>query len=228
MGSIRDRQSAEYRKIRDELLEAESKLIDERERVAALRRKLPKGTRLDKDYVFKEGPADFTKNSESDYFETRLSQLFGEGKSELIVQHMMFAPGWEKGCPMCSMWVDGFDGLTPHLEDKASFVIVARAPLSKLREWARKRGWRNVRLLSSSDNTFNEDFGVEITPDRQLPALSIFTRDPGGDIYHFYTSEGSLKEAHHRAMDLLSPVWNLWDLLPSGRGNWMPKHFYHE
>ncbi len=44
----------------------------------------------------------------------------------------------------------------------------------------------------------------------------------------FYTTEGSLVERHHRAMDLFTPVWNLFDLLPSGRGDWFPKHFYAE
>jgi len=29
-------------------------------------------------------------------------------------------------------------------------------------------------------------------------------------------------------MDLFTPVWNLFDLLPSGREDWFPKHFYAE
>ena len=32
---------------------------------------------------------------------------------------------------------------------------------------------------------------------------------------------------HHRAMDLFVPVGNLFDLMPDGRGDWSPKHFYH-
>ena len=224
MSGIRDRQSAEYRKVRDELLAAEVALKDQRERVAELRRRLPR-TRVPTDHVFREGPADLSRNDESGFFDIRLSQLFGD-KPELIIQHMMYPPSWEKGCPMCSMWADGLDGIAHHVSDKAAFALVARAPLRRLREWGRRRGWRRLRLLSSHDNTFNQDFGTETDPDHQLPGLSVFTRDPDGAVYHFYTTEGSLEEKHHRAMDLFTPVWNLYDLLPGGRGNWMPRHFY--
>jgi predicted dithiol-disulfide oxidoreductase (DUF899 family) len=225
MGTIRDRQSGEYRRIREELLAAEIALKDQRERVAELRRRLPGGPRVETDYVFREGPADLTRNADSDMFETRLSQLF-DGKSELIVQHMMFAPEWEQGCPMCSMWADGLDGIAHHVGDKVAFALIARAPIRRLREWGRQRGWRRLRLLSSHDNTFNRDCGTELTPERQLPGLSVFTRDEDGGISHFYTTEAALEERHHRAMDLFTSVWNLYDLLPGGRGSWMPKQFY--
>ncbi|MEE9608456.1 MAG: DUF899 family protein [Myxococcota bacterium] len=228
MPSIRSRQSPEYRKLRDELLEAEGALAEQRECVADLRRRLPGGTKLEVDYVFAEGPPDLARNSASDFSETRLSDLFAAGKNELILQHMMFAPGAEKGCPMCSLWADGFDGMAHHLIDRVNFAVVTRAPIAKLRDWGRARGWRRLRLLSSHATSFNDDFGVELAEDRQLPALSVFTREENGDILHFYTTEGSLAERHHRAMDLYCPVWNLLDLLPGGRGDWMPRHFYHE
>ncbi len=226
MSSIRDDQSDEYRSLREDLLQAEEVLINQREWVAELRRKLCPGTKVDKDYSFLEGPADLAKNGEADFFATRLSELFEGDKNDLIVQHMMFGPDLDKGCPMCSMWADGFDGIAHHLVDKVNCVVVARAPIAKLRNWGRARGWRRLRLLSSQDSTFNEDFGVELASDRQLPAISVFTRE-NSEIRHFYTTEGSLVERHHRAMDLFTPVWNLFDLLPSGRGDWMPKHFYH-
>jgi predicted dithiol-disulfide oxidoreductase (DUF899 family) len=225
MSPIRKRQSAAYRKARDELLEAERELMEQRERVAELRRGLPGGTPLERDYTFLEGPLDLNRNSETDYFETNLSDLLADGKNELILQHMMFAPDAERGCPMCSMWADGFDGIAHHMGDRVVFAVVGRAPIGKLRAWGRARGWSRLRLLSSSETSFNADFGVEISPERQLPGVSVFTRE-GEAIQHRYTSEGSLVERHHRAMDLLTPVWNLLDLLPSGRGDWMPKHFY--
>ena len=226
MSPIRDRQSAAYRKARDELLEAERELMEQRERVAELRRGLPGGTLLDRDYTFLEGPLDLNRNSETDYFETNLTDLLADGRNELILQHMMFAPDAERGCPMCSMWADGLDAVAHHLSDKVNLVLVARTKLENLRAWGQQRGWRRLRLLSSADNDFNPDLGVEISPDRQLPAFSVFTRDANGDVYHRYTTEGSLEERHHRAMDLYSPVWNVFDLLPGGRGDWFPKHFY--
>lgn len=226
MSRLHERQDATYRKARDELLEAEVALKDQRERVATLRRRLPRGTPLETDYVFREGPRDLERTDPSEHFETRLSELFGEGRSELLIEHMMFAPEDEKGCPMCSMWVDGLDGVAHHLEDRVALAVVARAPLAKLRDWGRRRGWRRVRLLSSEGSDFNRDLGVEISPERQLPGYSVFTRDADGTVRHFYTTEGSLVERHHRAMDLFTPVWSLLDLLPSGRGDWMPRHFY--
>jgi predicted dithiol-disulfide oxidoreductase (DUF899 family) len=49
-------ESSDYRKLRDELLEAEIALMHQRERVAALRRNLPLDTGIH-DYEFHEGPA---------------------------------------------------------------------------------------------------------------------------------------------------------------------------
>ena len=54
----------------------------------------------------------------------------------------------------------------------------------------------------------------------------MFRRAPDGTIRHVYTSEGSLVYEHHRAMDLFTPVFNLFDLLPDGREDWMPRLSY--
>jgi predicted dithiol-disulfide oxidoreductase (DUF899 family) len=224
--AIRDLQSPEYRKLRDELVSAEEALKDQRERVAELRRSL--GTTPIDDYVFREAPADRSRNDEGDFFDTRLSDLFSAPGRCLVIQHMMFSPESENGCPMCSMWVDGFEGVAEHLAQRVDFAVVARAPLAKLRDWGRRRGWKRLRLLSSFDNGFNADMGTELAADRQLPGLSVFTRNPAGELLHNYTSEASLAERHHRAMDLLNPVWNVLDLTPEGRGDWMPRHFYDE
>ncbi len=226
MAWIHDQQSAEYRKHRDELLEAELALKDQCEAVAEMRRRLPRGAKIERDYVFREGPADLTRNNESDFFDTRFTELFADGKNQLIVDHMMFAPESERGCPMCSMWADSYDSAHPHISDKVNFVLVARAPIAKLRDWGRQRGWRNIRLLSSHDNDFNPDMGVELAIDRQLPGNSVFVRDESGDIYHSLSTEGSLVERHHRMMDLFTPTWMMFDLLPTGREDWFPKHFY--
>jgi len=219
-------ESAEYRRLRNELLAAEIALKDERERVAQLRRQLPMGAPVKQDYVFREGPRELRDNDPSHFFDTRFSSLFHEGKDSLIVDHLMYAPKNDRACPMCSMWADGYDAVAHHVGDKVNFVLVARAPLEKLRTWGHRRGWSKIRLLSSYASSFNRDFNVETGDDDQHPAVSVFKRLPNGDIHHFYTTEGSLGGGHHRGIDLFSPVWNLLDLLPEGRENWMPKHFY--
>ena len=192
--------------------------------MAELRRRLPRVTPLETDYVLREGPRDLRRDDPAEHFETRLSELFAEGRDELLVEHVMFAPEAEKGCPMCSLWVDGLDGVAHHLEDRVALAVVARAPLERLRAWGRRRGWRRVRLHSSEASDFNRDLGVELTPERQLPGFSVFTRGEDGTIGHFYTTEASLVERHHRGMDLFTPAWSLLDVTPSGRGGWMPRH----
>lgn len=212
-----------YRKRRDDLLEAEQALKEQRERVAQQRRDLPLGGLVSQDYVFREGPADIADADPRHISEVRLSALFAAGKDRLLIYHLMFEPDEDMGCPMCSMWVDGFNAIVPHLADRINFAVIAKADIGKLRAWGRRRGWGKLRLLSSYENTFNRDFNVE-TEEGQLPAASVFRREEGDKIYHSYTTEGSLEYRHHRALDLLSPVWNLFDLLPEGRGDWMPKH----
>jgi predicted dithiol-disulfide oxidoreductase (DUF899 family) len=218
-------ESAEYRKQRDELLEAEIALKDQVERVAVLRRQLPGGPLVETDYVFREGPSDLRDESPAKFRNVRLSELFAPGKDNLIVDHMMWAPGDELPCRMCNMWADGYSSIAAHVGDKVNFVLVSKVEIGRLRDWGRRRGWDKMRLLSSHDNTFNHDYFVE-DEQGQRPAVSVFRRDPYGKIYFTYTTEMSRAPGHHRGIDPFSAVWHLFDLLPEGRENWMPKHFY--
>jgi predicted dithiol-disulfide oxidoreductase (DUF899 family) len=218
-------ESAEYRRLRDELLAAEIALKDQTERVAVLRRQLPRGPLVETDYVFREGPADLNDNAPAKFRDVRLSELFAAGKDSLIVDHLMWAAGDELPCRMCNMWADGYTSIAPHVSDKVNFVLVAKVELGTLREWGRRRGWGKMRLLSSHDNTFNRDYFVQ-DDKGQRPAVSVFKRAPDGKIYFTYTTEMSRGEGHHRGIDPFSAVWHLFDLLPEGRENWMPKHFY--
>jgi predicted dithiol-disulfide oxidoreductase (DUF899 family) len=219
-------ESAEYRRLRNELLDAEIALKDQRERVAALRRRLGPGTAIPEDYVFREGPADLADDAPGAVRETRLSELFAPGKDDLIVIHYMFGADAEKPCRMCTLWADGYDAVAPHVEDKVNFALVAKADIDRLRAWARGRGWRRLRLLSSHDSPFNRDLQVESETGDQRPGVSVFTRGADGEIRHVYTTEAALGPGHHRGIDLYSPVWKLFDLLPGGREDWMPKLAY--
>jgi predicted dithiol-disulfide oxidoreductase (DUF899 family) len=183
------------------------------EKVAAKRRALGKGVPVE-DYVFQEGPGRSVK----------LSQLFERGKNELIIYHYMFAPKDKKPCPMCTMWCDGYDRIEPYVRKRANFALVTKAPIAKLRSWARGRGWKNIRLLSSYGTTFNRDFGVEDKKENQLPSISVFTKEKDGKVRHFYQKFAVMNARNWRGIDQLSPVWNLFDLLPSGRGEWHPNY----
>src|SRR6266516_3635485 len=98
--------SDSYQAHRQRLLDAEQRLRDQREQVAELRRALPPGPVIDTDYVFREGDPDLNVESADSERDTRLPYLFAPGQDQLIVYHMMFAPDWDQGCRMCSMWID--------------------------------------------------------------------------------------------------------------------------
>jgi predicted dithiol-disulfide oxidoreductase (DUF899 family) len=214
----RPNEPAGYRDARDKLLAAEIELKEHRERVAELRRSLPHGAEIDEEYVFDEGFVDDGREIEK----RRLDELFDGDKASLILYHFMYGPDWDKPCPMCTMWTEGYDAVAPYVSQRAGFAIVAHAPIDKLVELARARGWNNLRLLSSHGTSFNEDMFVTLGED-EYPAASVFSRDPeSGTIHHRYTTEGSIANFHHRALDLLTPVWNLLDLLPEGRGDFFP------
>jgi predicted dithiol-disulfide oxidoreductase (DUF899 family) len=219
-------ETAEYRQRREKLLAAEIALKDQVERVAALRRQLPLGKPMP-DYTFREGPRDLARDDPSAFTDVRLTDLFSDHDT-LIVDHLMFGPGGHQAffdldddepCPMCSLWADGYNAIAPHIEQRAAFVLVARAEIGRLRRWARRRGWDRIRLLSAHQNTFIRDLNMETEDGSQLPGVSIFTRTPDGTIYHRYSIGADLTEGQGRGIDLLSPVWNLLDLTPAGRGD---------
>jgi predicted dithiol-disulfide oxidoreductase (DUF899 family) len=230
-------EDAAYRQAREVLLAEEIALRDQIERVAALRRALPPG-KIVPDYLFREGPADLRRADPAEFRDVRLSALFADGQDTLIVDHLMygagghldfFGQGADLPCPMCSMWADGYNAIAPHVAQRAAFVLVATAALGLLRAWALSRGWDRIRLLSCRDNTFNFDLGIAATTDPDDagdPGISVFTRAADGTIRHRYTIGADLAAGSGRGIDLLSPVWNLLDLTPAGRGDWYPGHHY--
>jgi predicted dithiol-disulfide oxidoreductase (DUF899 family) len=209
----------EYLQQREELRKAEMDMFRSIERVAALRRALPAGAEV-VDYVFQEGPRDLD-GSDGPLSSVRLSELFSAPGRPLIVYHFMYGKQNTAACPMCTMWIDSFNGIAPHLAQRADVAIVAAADPATLRAHARARGWHNLRLLSAGDSTFKYDFRSEDAEGRQDSALSVFTRDVAGTLRHFYTTHPWLDDdMNERGIDLLQPVYNVLDLTPEGRGNW--------
>jgi len=123
---------------------------------------------------------------------------------------------------MCTLWIDGYNGVADHIAQKVDFAIVAAAALPDLRAHARCRGWHNLRLLSSGGgSTFKYDLGSEDSEGNQDSAISVFTRESDGTVRHSYTAHPRMdSEIRERGIDLLTPVYNLLDLTPEGRGNW--------
>ena len=120
------------------------------------------------------------------------------------------------------MWLDGFNAMAPHLKRRVDMVVIGKARPDKLAAWARRRGWDGLRLLSSYANTFNRDFGMEGEDGSQWPGVSVFRKTGDGQVIHRYTGSAILGDGQFRGLDLLNPGWNLFDLTPEGRGDFMP------
>ncbi|MBS1709207.1 MAG: DUF899 domain-containing protein [Armatimonadetes bacterium] len=208
----------EWLAARRELLAAEKAHTKEYDRINAMRRRLPM-VKVDKDYVFHDATGAHT-----------LFQLF-DGKTQLIVQHFMFEPEWEKGCPGCTSFVDALADLSSLESRDVRFVIVSIAPFEKLAAYRDLRGW-NWPWYSSQGCDFNFDFGVTFDPARgskeynykstaespwlskvekptELPGVSAFLR-MGEEVYHTYSTfqRGTENLVHSSA---------LLDITPYGR-----------
>lgn len=221
-------ETTDYREARDELLLAEMALRKHIEDVAAQRRRLPLGGRLSEDYLFHEGAADLNDLTTSK--PVRLSELFSSGKDTLILYSFMFGPEMERACTSCTSILDGLNGSMPHIVQRVNVGIVAKSPLKRIREFANGRGWRNLRLLSGDGNTYTKDYHGEDSDGDSIPALNVFVRRDG-QIYHQYSTELLYApfepDQDGRHVDLIWPVWNMFDYTPEGRGtDWYPKLEY--
>ena len=218
-------ESAAYLASREELRLAEIQSMRLLERIAELRRDLPEGATVE-DYEFTEGPADLDAG-DAPARNVRLSELFtGPGRAVVLYQ-FMYGKKQTSPCPMCTMWIDGYNGVAQHLAQNIDFAIAAAADLPALRAHARSRGWNHLRLLSCGGSTFKYDMASEDAEGNQDSTLSVFTRDSSGTLRHFYTSHPWLADdINQRGIDRLTPVYNMLDLTPQGRDDWYAELSY--
>ena len=200
---------------RKKLLTKEKKFSKLRDELNLQRRKLP-WVKIEKEYVF-DGPTG----------KVTLGDSFG-GKSQLIIYHFMFGPGWKEGCEHCSFWADHFDSVNIHIGQRdTAFVVVSRAPLAEIEPFKKRMGWR-FKWFSSFNTDFNFDFHVSFTPEQvksgvlpynygkykakidEKEGVSAFYRDKNGDVYHTYSS-------YERGIDLMNTTYNFLDLTAKGR-----------
>lgn len=205
----------EWLRARLELLAAEKEFTRQRDALTRRRMAMP-WERVEKNYVF-------------DTLEGRrtLAELF-EGRRQLLLQHFMFAPGWEQGCPSCSFMADHTDGANVHLAQRdLTLAAVSRAPLAEIERFRQRMGWQ-FKWVSSHGSDFNYDFGVSFTPEEvakgevaynygrwpfaheELPGISVFYRNEGGGVFHTYSTYG-------RGVEVMMGAYNLMDLTPKGR-----------
>lgn len=153
-------ESDEYRRARNELLEAEIGLRRRIEAVAAQRRTLPLGGEVETDYVFEEWD-----EAAGAPREVRMSELFAADKDTLFIYSFMYNPGptgpLQSPCPSCASIVDAIDGQARHVTQRINFAISTKAPIERFRAHAQIRGWHHTRLLSSGGSTYNADYLTE-------------------------------------------------------------------
>lgn len=196
-----------------------------RDQLAAARRELP-WEKVEKNYVFEAPEGEVT-----------LADLF-DGKNQLIVQHFMFGPDWNEGCPSCSFWTDNFNGTDVHLAHRdTAFVLVSRAPIAKLEAYRKRMGWI-VRWVSSLGNDFNFDFGVSFKPEEQANKYNLETMKPYGQetpgLSAFRKEAGALYRTYStyaRGLDVLNGTYHLLDMTSKGRDedpdhpmSWVKRH----
>ena len=205
----------EWLAARRQHLSKEKEFTRLRDALSAERRELP-WVKVEKEYLF-----DTPTGQET------LADLF-DGRSQLLVYHFMFGPGWEQGCPSCSFLSDHIDGANLHLPQRdVTLLAVSRAPLAQIEAFKERMGWR-FKWVSSYGNDFNRDFHVSFTPEEmaqgkvyynyamtefdseEAPGLSAFYKDPGGAVLHTYS-------AYARGLDMLLGAYNYLDLAPKGR-----------
>lgn len=84
-----------------------------------------------------------------------------------------------------------------------------------------ERGRRRLRFVSSAGNTYNRDYHGENEDGSQTPMLNVLHR--GADtIRHFWGAEllhaPTEPNQDPRPVGTIEPLWNLFDLIPEGRG----------
>jgi predicted dithiol-disulfide oxidoreductase (DUF899 family) len=213
----------EWLTARKELLAKEKQLTQARDALNAERRRLPM-VKIEKDYVFHGSDGQLS-----------LLELFGE-YPQLMLGHFMFDPDWTDGCASCSAGAEEVSpGLLKHLAVRnTAFTYVSRAPLDKIEDYKRRRGW-TFDWVSSFGSAFNYDFhvtiddsvtpgeynyrsaeehterGFNLTDDQpwEMPGMSVFLRD-GDDVFHAYSTFA-------RGAEMLSGSYYWLDLTPLGR-----------
>jgi predicted dithiol-disulfide oxidoreductase (DUF899 family) len=203
------------------LLKKEKELTRLRDKLCAERRQLP-WVRVEKTYVFDTPEGKRT-----------LADLF-DGRSQLVVNHFMLAPGWGEGCVGCSFGADHIGSLV-HLEHHdVTVVVVSRAPLAEIEAYKKRMGWK-FKWVSSGGSDFNYDYHVSFTPQQlargkvyynyamteagieELPGMSVFAKDEAGTVFHTYSS-------YARGPEELIGTYMILDRTPKGRNETGPHH----
>jgi predicted dithiol-disulfide oxidoreductase (DUF899 family) len=193
---------------------AEKHLMHQIERVAQMRRDLPRGPEVpDYEFIGRDGPV-------------RLSELFQAGSEPyLVMYHLMYWADDDEFCPMCSGWVDGLNAVAPHITQRINFVVASLAPPERLQQWARQRGWHHAPVLADVGTQLADAISARDADGDPVSTVAVFSKS-GSTLRHTYTMHPDEDENTVRGIDLLQPVWHVFDLTPAGRGDFNLRNDY--
>jgi predicted dithiol-disulfide oxidoreductase (DUF899 family) len=205
--------SEAYAGARTALLAEEIELRRHIERVAAQRRALPPG-----------GEALACPLRDENDRTIALADLFG-GRDTLVTYFWMFGPQRPRPCPMCTAFLGALDTPVRDLMQRVPFAVLGRSPVARQLEFARERGWRHLKFYQALDDDFARAYRALAPDGSEWPALDVWTRRDGV-VRHFWGSElGGTQDPGQdpRGAPDPTPLWNLLDLTPAGRGtDWYP------
>jgi predicted dithiol-disulfide oxidoreductase (DUF899 family) len=220
----------EWRAAVEAVHERERELGKLDEDTAKQRQELP-WVRVEKEYTF-----------DTDDGKRTLPELF-DGRSQLLIYHIMFGPTYKAACPGCTGLADHFDGALPHVNARdITLMAISRAPIAKLNAYKQRMGWR-FPYVSSYGSDFNFDFDGSLTEEQMATGemakmvaeaddwLKDWAKNVGTDLAHgmaeipawnvFKLEDGVVYRTYYRTAPdrfLLTPFYyQLLDQVPDGR-----------
>lgn len=209
--------SAEYRTARTALLAEEIELRRHIERVAAQRRALPPGG-LVADHEFRDENGRIVQ----------WADLFG-AHDALVTYFWMYGPDRERPCPMCTAFIGSLDVPARDISQRVAMAVIGRSPVERQLAFARERGWKNLKFYATVGDRFARNYRGLAPNGEEWPALDVWVRRDG-EVRHFWGSElGGTEDPGQdpRGAPDPTPLWNILDLTPGGRGtDWYPRLDY--
>jgi predicted dithiol-disulfide oxidoreductase (DUF899 family) len=232
----------EWQAAREELLKEEKELTRRNDELARKRRELP-WVPVEKEYRF-----------ETEGGNKSLAELF-DGRSQLLIYHFMFGPGYEAGCTVCSSIADTLSPNAAHLKGRdVTLICSSRAPLDKLLDYRKRMGW-SFDWVSTAGSDFHRDLGFVNTEEELKPFLEgeippvveQMAKASGTDVAGYVTegpglsayalSDGTVYRTYLTTARGLEPAMGYYALLdraPMGRNeegeseHWLRRHDEYE
>lgn len=210
-------ESDEYRSARKALLVEEIELRRQVERVAEMRRELPDGGEVSREYRFVA----------EDGSDVSIDEMFADHDT-LVIYSYMFGPQREAPCPMCTSLMGGFDHKINDIVQRVAIAFTARSSIDRMVDAKRARGWQKLPLYSDTSGDYTRDYVS--ADDADSPAYNVFVKRDG-KIHHFWSEEIGDAMADPgqdpRGAVEMDPLWLLLDTTPGGRGgDWHPSLTY--